>query len=187
MKIKNRKERITLNQYLCGIRDRLRNDVGEYLELTKPYRVKGRAVGYFALPRLMMPIIETLAKVYYPRDKEGRNYKLAIIKFIRLKLDYKFPYLIWAMFRHPLIHGDQPSVLIYGKNTVYWTLMFGAKDHVFERGHINFDLNKLYNDLEDFLIKEIRKNHKKMIWREHETQFIKPGKEIKKEFNKICL
>ncbi len=174
--IKYSKEKILLRDYLIGIKGRLQGETGVFMEVIKKHAFLKNYIGFWSGIRLLMPIIETLAKAYYPNTKNPS------IKFLKEKLHYEAPNLIWKMFRHTLIHSDVPSTARYGNKTVDWRISINSHNHYIANGVLNIDILKLYNDIEDFLISEINKNPIKVVKREYEIKVINPTKELIEEF-----
>ena len=170
------RKRETLFKELIGIKARFQKETGEIIEFFKQNESEKNYIGHFAGIRLMMPIIETLADMYYPKSKFPE------VKFLKYKLKYEAPNLIWHMYRHTLIHKDVPSTIRWGKKTINWQISIGQK-HLIGNRKINIDITQLYDDIENFLIDEIRLNSPKKVLVEYETKIINPTNELIKEIN----
>lgn len=171
----------SLKQELSGILQRLEKDTGSYLQLaaTNNYQF-----GYFAMVRLLTPTIEHIAQTL-PKKKaiNSRDWLLS-------KLGITFPNIFMHLYRHSLIHGDEPAQIEVGLQIVTWYLTFGHNTHKIEEygvpvksvsgiklPHpliIYIDLKKLYEDLVAFLKETINATpESKYTYVQNSTRFIK--------------
>jgi len=163
--------------FVADILDRLRSDVGTYIDLTRQMRLQGRGVGFWAGVRLLMPVVETLADIYYPHNDRSK-----VVLFLRERCCIKTPNLIWLMYRNSLIHGDIPRTLKINGKQVSWKISFEgkitAKDSI-----INLDVTDLYNRVENFLVEELKKELPILIERQEGTEITNPTNEIRDELD----
>jgi len=158
MRHKRKKETATIQrvQYLKKIKSRMENEVGTYFDMLTNYnKLELRKIGFWSTIRLLMPIVETTAKTLGKTPQE-----------ILHQMDVKTPHLVWEMFRHPLIHGDQLSHIKYKDREINWGLTLGSGkgvSHIIMHDHIGLDLNYLYSRLLTLLSDEISKNDETII------------------------
>lgn len=175
--------RMPLYYFLVGVEERLKNEVGLYFKLLHRAESKNEnfpKCGFWAGIRLLMPVIDGLAHVYYPTDADKH------ILFIRNKLRYKYPYLIWEMFRHPLIHTEFVRSAKYKQAKVSWGVSRGV-DHIFCHSQANLDVEKLYSDLLNFVKSELKDDSLKRKITDVEVSviFTKIPREFEEEFESI--
>ncbi len=82
--------------YLEAIRDRLQRDVGFLIASLEERNKAEPQVGFFAMVRAVMPIVETVAtsEGRYPSD-------------VLADLGFGAPHLMWDMYRNVFLHGDE--------------------------------------------------------------------------------
>jgi len=131
----------------------------------------------------MMPVIDSLSSVLMKKTRTDERPKA--VRFMEKELDIEFPFIVWEMFRHTLMHGDEMRVLEYRKKRVGWGVSMGLGSHRTISGHYGIDLNKLYDDLVDYLDREIQicQGH---VYVEHKVKYKKNIQErLKKEMADI--
>lgn len=171
-------KKIPRDAFLYGVKGRLINDVGPYIELVKKvYDETGKGTGFWALARMIFPVVDAVASRIYKKGKQRKPVKLL------QKLKVPCPNLVWEIYRHSLIHGDQPRTAVYRKKKVAWRVSIGEGTHERHNTHIAIDLEKCYQDFLIFLDEEIKKGINKSIWIENEIIFNrKISKPLKAEF-----
>jgi hypothetical protein len=183
----------SLKQELNGILQRLEKDTGSYLQLSAANNYQ---FGYFAMIRLLTPTIEHIAQIL-PK-KKGINSR----DWLLSKLGITFPNIFMHLYRHSLIHGDEPAQIEVGLQIVTWYLTFGHNTHKIEEygvpvksvsgvklPHpliIYIDLKKLYDDLVVFLKETISNTpDNKNTYVQNSTRFIKSKLSNKTVVNEV--
>ena len=166
-----------LDEYLEGALGRLRDDVGSYIEWLKVRNKRNyRKVGFFGLIRLLMPVVESTAKVY----------KLSPAQFMSDRLNVPAAHVMWQMYRNPLIHGDSPDYVEYKGRRVGWGISFIGKKHRVQKGHVGIDPFYLYKQLETFLNNAISEAEDRVVNITVGMEFITPTGGVEKELEKYC-
>jgi hypothetical protein len=177
--------RISKYDFLTGVHERLKNDVEPYFDLIeKINRETGRAIGFWALVRMIFPIIEAVGSVIHKGVSDKGGIKISINKHLKLMDELKVPCsgLVWEIYRHSLMHGDRPRKAVYRKQKVNWELRIGG-GHQVKHNCLAIDVQKCYVDFLSFLDIEIKRAGKKKIWIEDEILFTnKISKRLKSEF-----
>ena len=85
-----------LKKHLEDIRGRLEGDVGFLLKSIQRRNRRKPLIGFFAMTRMLMPIIESVARAegISPQDLLAR-------------LDRPAPKLTWALYRNVFMHNDE--------------------------------------------------------------------------------
>ena len=163
---------------LLQILQRLNDEVGGDYKMLDEHRTKSvREIGFWTSIRIIMPIIEAVAHVTGEKTQE----------FIGKHLDIETPYLMWDLFRHPLIHGDLLHHAKYKNKEVSWGVMLGniSSKHLIAKGNIMIDPRYLYKKLKEYLEKEIANNDQVIINVEVGVLYQTPKQEIITEFLKL--
>lgn len=165
------------NRFLSVIKQRLQEDVGTILTLVNQYNEKSeRGIGYWALLRMLLPIIEAIAHI------ENTTPQL-ILK----KIDIPTPYLMWDLFRNSLMHGDLIYYGEYKGRRITWGVSISEdlKTHIIRDKKIHINVSKLYEDLNKYLDKSIASDNQRMIEVEvgvlYDDSNMKARKNIKRE------
>ena len=136
--------------FLSDVQHRLKNDVGPYFATIRAVHQKtGHWVGFWALARMLFPIVEAVATVIYRSGPRNKRPALLL-----KRLGVKYPNLVWEMFRHTLMHNDEMASASYKGRRVTWEIRLGG-GHVARNGHLAFDVRRLYADLKTFFSREI--------------------------------
>jgi hypothetical protein len=107
--------------FMNDVKGRLENDVGPYFDcIEEVYRRTQRYVGFWALPRMLFPIIEAVATTVFRRSKAGAP----AVRLLR-RLGLQYPALTWEMYRNVLMHGDELLVATYRGYSVRWAVAIG--------------------------------------------------------------
>lgn len=180
----------SLKKELTGVLTRLESDTGRYLKLTEEGDYK---FGFFAMIRLLTPTIDHIAQIL-PKKKGVNNRNLLLSE-----LEIPFPNIFTHLYRHSLIHGDEPVQIEIGLQIITWYLTFGHNQHKVERYGIPvhsvsgvklpapliiyIDLKKLYEDLVSYLKETINVTpENRVTYVQNSTRFIKS-----KPSNKIFI
>jgi len=152
------KRNITKRQFLEEVKQRLENEVGTYLHCLERRGIEDRnaqAVGFWAGIRLLMPVIDALSEVLIRSNRGDQRPKP--VRFMDTYLGIQYPFLIWEIYRHSLIHGDLPRWVKYRGHQISWGLQIGPTGvgHDYWPDRINLDITKLYEDLLSFLNREV--------------------------------
>lgn len=136
--------------FLSKVRQRLLNDVGPYFATIRTVKRRtGRGVGFWALARMIFPIVEGVATVIYrsgARDKPP-------VRLLK-QVGFEYPNLVWEMYRHTLMHNEEMASAAYRGRTIAWGIGVG-NGHSWPKGRLHIDAAKLYHDLLAFLAREI--------------------------------
>ncbi len=94
-------------RYLHDMHERLQRDVGFMLECLEERNKQEPQVGFFAMVRAVMPIVETLAisEGRYPSD-------------VLADLGFGAPHLMWDLYRNVFLHGDEFVIAAVGDSSV---------------------------------------------------------------------
>lgn len=147
--------------FLSDVRQRLLNDVGPYFTAIQSVRDRtGVAVGFWALPRLIFPVVEAVSTVIY----RARARERLPVRLLR-ELGFEYPNLVWEMYRHTLMHNDEMASASYRGRRIAWGIGIGA-GHSWSKGHLHIDAAKLYDDLLVFLDREASRcgSNKVHVW-----------------------
>ena len=148
------------SKVLTDIRQRLLADVGPYFEIVRCHRV-----GFWALVRMIFPIIEASASVVFPvKGKEKPP-----VRVLR-ELGFQYPNLVWEMYRHTLSHNDEMAIAVYRDRKIAWGISVGG-GHVQENGRINVDARQLFDDLLAFLAAQARASGDTQAWVKESFRF----------------
>lgn len=174
-------KRLTRIDFLSSVKKRLENDVEPYFNcISDLKRTTNKSVGFWALVRMILPVIDAVSEVIYRKKKEQA-------KPIRLleKLGIRYPNLVWEMFRHSLIHNDELRPAVYRGQSVTWEIRIGG-NHEYINNHIALDMRQLYEDFIGFLDEEIAKSDKRTVYVERGVKFGRSLSQwIKKEFQQM--
>lgn len=144
-------------QAYSRIRTRLINDVGPVWELinSRPYSP------FWLLTRSMMPIAESIGDLIYKDDPTKNLEKLIDNDLSKIRPIYKDKgAIISLLYRHSLIHQDEPRSIYAGNITIEWNLAFIdgrhhlqtlSKDPSRRVCVMSFDLRAFYEDLLELL------------------------------------
>ena len=135
------KTKVYLNDHLKGVRQRLFDDVGPYIELVqKKVKYDKVGIGNFALIRMLFPPIETISRAIEKKPQDLLN-----------ELGIKSPYLYWSLFRDVFMHNDEFENAIYKLNEIRPGIGIaypgGSGGHTFTQSVVMITVTKLYFDL----------------------------------------
>jgi hypothetical protein len=85
-----------LKKHLTDIRTRLEDEAGFIVEVVLLRNKREPFIGFFALTRMIMPIIETVARTEGLTGEE-----------LLAKLDIPSPKLTWMLYRNVFMHNDE--------------------------------------------------------------------------------
>lgn len=175
----------SLKDEIIATRGRLINEAGTYFNAIQTHNcTHAYGVGFFGSVRLLVPVIEHLTFILYGNKKaESRVHVLK-------DLGIEYPSIVWHIFRHPLIHGDEPCQITIGSQIVTWYIQLYNQPHYYEvmQGHkrqsdgkslpgpivIHLDLVKLYNDMLHYMQQLIdNSDEKKQTFTIRETVLMK--------------
>jgi hypothetical protein len=146
-------------------------------------------IGFWGTIRLLMPVIEHVAKIFY-RGNLSKNERIAgLLK----RFGFSCPLLTWQLYRNSLLHIDRPSCIVVGGVLVYWDIAMLGEDQKVEifkqrendpsfdlvSNHtiiVGMDTRRLYDDMICFLDEEIKKKSKRRIKIEHLRRYFKSRK-----------
>jgi len=132
-------------EYLNGMKGRLINDVEPYLKLCWEINQENdRSIGFWAMIRLLAPVVESLGQVKYPLEKESWISSSAIFK----ELGVPYPLISWKLFRDCLIHSDEMMNVINDEKELYsgWQITFGG-GHIKNKLQPVIDVDRLFYGL----------------------------------------
>lgn len=166
--------------YLKDIRGRLRDDVGTVLEYLNVHnrqalRHKERIIGFWSSLRMLMPVVEAVAKACGMKPWE----------LLSKHLEVDAPSLAWQMFRHSLTHGDLIGYVKYRSKVIRWGVSMSGVKHEIGNGKIYLDVYTLYDKLVEYLNTEIAKNDQTIIEVAVGVNYIKPKQYILDDLNKL--
>jgi hypothetical protein len=147
--------------FMNDVKARLEYDIGPYFDcISDVYRRTGRGIGFWALPRMLFPIIEAVATTVYRWSKAGPP----AVRLLR-RLGLKYPELTWEMYRNVLMHGDELLSASYRGRSVRWAVAID-EGHRSDGGRLQIDVKKLYEDLRQYLENEANDpaNVSKTVW-----------------------
>ena len=135
--------------YLLSIQRRLKEDVEPYLNLIKE---KGGHFGFWAMIRLLMPVVEAVGSIKYP----NRNSAISGSKVLA-DLHLPYPKLSWLLFRTNLLHGDELTPFINEQQERFagWGISIGG-GHSQRADAVEIDVEELYLSLFDYIGKLAR-------------------------------
>ena len=131
-------------KYLLDMRGRLEDEI--YPLLRCCWEIAGkRQIGFWAMIRLLMPVVETAGGVVYP---EAKNPGSMVLR----EMGVPYPEIAWRLFRHNLLHGDELVQVIHDESEQHagWSISFGG-GHTREHLKVCIDVDQLYYDLLGFL------------------------------------
>jgi hypothetical protein len=151
------------SEYLSKVRQRLETDIAPYLATIQTTHCQtGRGVGFWALARMIFPVVEAVSSVLYRTDRKQRQ----PVRLLR-ELGFEYPNLVWEMYRHTLMHNDEMASASYMGRRVDWALAVGD-GHLWGEatGRLQVDAQELFDDLLEFLEREEseHRNKTKKIW-----------------------
>jgi hypothetical protein len=150
--------RVLKATFLTGVRQRLLHDVGPYLEAVEGVRVTtGRGVGFWALPRMLFPVVEAVSTALYRTSRRERP----PVRLLR-ELGFEYPNLVWEMYRHTLMHNDEMASALYMGRRIAWSIGIG-NGHSWSKGRLGIDAKQLYEDLLAFLSRLASEPHSKKV------------------------
>lgn len=139
--------------YLKEIQTRLKTDVGAYLDLIVNRPTDQPAIGFFSLVRMLMPVIETVARAH------GMDSSVLL-----RELSVPAPTLIWNLYRDMFIHNDGLMIARIEDQTIFSAISItpsstsgsGINMHRVSAkfGRHQLDVGNLYYDLIDYLDKK---------------------------------
>jgi hypothetical protein len=164
-------------KYLQEVLERLQNEVGIPLNAIVAHNNShDRKVGFWAGFRLLMPVVETVARVA----------EVEPWSFLRNHLDVKAASLSWQIFRHSLIHGDLLRSVKYNSKEVGWGALIGSPvGHIITSDQIGLDIIHLYNKLVQYLENEIAKNDNSTVEIETSINYTNPEQYIIDDFYEL--
>ena len=128
-----------------------------------------RGIGYFALLRIIFPVIDFLGALY-----QGNSRSQNAVQYMK---DYMSKYnenyknigdIIFLIFRHGLIHTQMPKVLLFDNVNIGWVITYNDSDHLVigKRGlkpiNIMIAPHQLYldilNSIDDYIIDLLNEN-----------------------------
>jgi hypothetical protein len=131
------------------VRRRLENDVGPYFATIRAvHDHTGQGVGFWALTRMLLPVVEAVAAALY----RSRTQERPPVRLLRT-LGFEFPNLVWEMYRHTLMHNDEMVTASYMGRRVTWEIGVGT-GHGSDQGHLRVDALRLYDELVSFLTRQ---------------------------------
>jgi len=146
-----------------NVLNRLVDDVGPVWDLVNIREYSP----FWLLARAMMPIAESIGDLIYKNESTSKNLEDLIeneLAFVRPIYKGKGA-LIVVLYRHSLMHQDEPRSLYCGNITINWNVAFiDGRYHLktFDRERSNrsctmqFDLRSFYEDLQQVLENCIR-------------------------------
>lgn len=143
------------------VKGRLENDVGPYFDCIEAiYKRTRRGVGFWALTRMLFPVIEAVSTTVFRTSNAGTP----PVRLLR-RLGLTYPKLVWEMYRNVLMHGDELLVATYRNRRVAWNVAIGG-GHDASHGRLRIDLRKLYDDLLQYLDNEAndKGNQSLSVW-----------------------
>lgn len=102
----------------------------------------------WASVRMLMPMIETLGRAYYLTNKAPQ------CQFLKRHLNIPCPNVVWNMYRHALIHDDSLRTINYKDKIFNWGISTKG-EHIFRSNQINISVEKLCEDLLQFVGSEL--------------------------------
>lgn len=148
--VKTEQHSILRVQYLRAIRGRLEGEVGVIVDCLEERNRQEPPVGFFALARLILPIIESVAT-------SERRHPSSLLD----DLGQGAPNLSWDLYRNALSHGDEFLVARAGSVAVGSGLVFSshAEDQAIvdqlARDGRTFDPARAYRRLLSYLDEQI--------------------------------
>lgn len=106
--------RMSRSAFLSSVVQRLRNDIGPYFETIRTvYARDGKGVGFWALARMIFPVVEAVSTVIYRAgSRSGGTRERQPVRLLR-ELGFEYPNLVWEMYRHTLMHNDEMASATY--------------------------------------------------------------------------
>ncbi len=159
--------------FFTGILKRLIDDVGPYIDLVRTPHDGDQYFGNFALIRMLMPVVETISRA-------ERRQPWDVLK----DMDVPLPRLTWTMFRHALAHNDNPLILSWGQREVSWVISPFRHEHAIykDRNEVHIDCTQLYNDICNYLERQIRNPKKRNALQRIGVRITRPKAEERSEF-----
>lgn len=175
----------SLKEEIIATRGRLINEAGTYIKAIQVHNsTHDYGVGFFGSVRLLVPVIEHLTFILYGNKKADSRNK--VLK----DLGVAYPSIVWHIFRHPLMHGDEPCQITIGNQIVTWYIQLYNQSHryeVMDSHHrqtdgkslpgpivIHLDIIKLYNDMLSYMQElAYNLNEKKQTFTIRETVLMK--------------
>ena len=172
-----RHRRVLKSTFLSDARKRLENDVGPYFKMIEAvHKRTGRGIGFWALARMIFPVVEAVSTVMYRRASAGSSSSATVrpkerqpVRLLR-ELGFEYPNLVWEMYRHTLMHNDEMACAIYKARGIAWGIKVGS-GHSWKQGHLYIDAAKLYQDLVDFLAREADRSKSVSVWVKESFRF----------------
>jgi len=165
---KHKSKRVKKVKYLNDVKNRLSDDVLPYLlTIRSVYQKTGKGVGFWALTRMIFPVIESVSDTIY-RDRSSLKKRAKLLR----NLGIEYPFLTWEMFRNTLMHNDEMTAAYYRGKKITWSLSIG-QGHKWEKGVLQIDLSKLLADFINFLDVQSKapENQGKTIWIKESFKF----------------
>jgi hypothetical protein len=157
--------------FLSAVAGRLRNDVGPYFGMIQDVYARTRVgVGFWALARMIFPVIEAVSTVIYRAgSRRGGARERQPVRLFR-ELGFQYPNLAWEMYRHTLMHNDEMATAAYRGRRIGWEIRVGG-GHVWTRGRLGIDVEKLYQDFLAFLDQEAASSSTTQVWVKESFRF----------------
>lgn len=146
------------DQAYQNILNRLVDDVGPVWELVNSRKYSP----FWLLTRSMMPVAESIGDLIYKNESTSKNLEdLIENELATVRPIYRGKgALIAVLYRHSLMHQDEPRSLYCGNITIHWNVAFidgryhlktSNKDTRRRSCIMQFDLRSFYEDLQQVL------------------------------------
>lgn len=158
------------SQAYQNVLNRLVDDVGPVWELVNSRKYSP----FWLLTRSMMPVAESIGDLIYRNDSTSKNLEdLIENELAAVRPIYKGKgALIAVLYRHSLMHQDEPRSLYCGNITINWNVAFidgryhlktSNKDTRNRSCTMQFDLRSFYEDLQQVLNNCIKNGPRKGV------------------------
>ena len=166
-----RYRRMPRADFLRSVAGRLRNDVGPYFETIRAEYCRTRTgIGFWALARMIFPVVEAVASVIYRTGRTRRGPRERPPVRLLRELGFEYPNLVWEMYRHTLMHNDEMASASYQGRVVTWGIRVGEGHHC-SNGRLWIDAEQLYTDLLAFLDREATAPGSSRVWVKESFRF----------------
>lgn len=154
---------------------------------------------YWLLMRSMMPVAESIGDLIYRHDSTSQNLEdLIENELAEVRPIYKGKgALITVLYRHSLMHQDEPRSLYCGNITIDWNVAYmdgrfhlttSNKDSRRRSCTMQFDLRSFYEDLQEVLKRCIRNGPRKgVVKRYNSWSFLNLNKTVRSQAKKTLL
>jgi hypothetical protein len=159
------RRRVRRLEFLSEVRQRLEADITPYLTTIQTIHDQtGRGVGFWALARMIFPVVEAVSSVLYRTGKKQKERRP--VRLLR-QLGFEYPNLVWEMYRHTLMHTDEMASASYMGRRVNWGIAVG-NGHLWDEGtgYLQVDVKELFADFLEFLkrMESDRRSATKSLW-----------------------